>query len=155
MSDRQVVLDTETTGLSAADGHRIIEIGCVEMINRRLTGRTLHQYINPQRDIDEGAMQVHGLTPEMLADKPLFEQIADEFLSFIEGAELLIHNAPFDISFLDAELKRIKRSPVSKCCEEVTDGAHPQDGHDDGSWQQESCVADHPPGPATCPSEGR
>ena len=118
---RQIVLDTETTGLSPADGHRIIEVGCVEMVNRRLTGNTLHHYINPQRDIDEGAMQVHGLTLEMLADKPLFEHIADEFLAFIDGAELLIHNAPFDVGFLDAEFKRLKRDPVVKCCAAVTD----------------------------------
>lgn len=121
MSHRQVVLDTETTGLSAADGHRIIEVGCVELVNRRLTGKNLHHYINPQRDIDEGAMQVHGLTPEMLADKPLFEHIAEEFLTFIEGAELLIHNAPFDVGFLNAEFKRLKRAPVEQCCAAVTD----------------------------------
>jgi len=121
MSERQIVLDTETTGLSASDGHRIIEIGCVEMENRRLTGRTFHQYLNPERDIDEGAMQVHGLTLEMLADKPLFEQIADEFLEFVAGAEILIHNAAFDVGFLDAELKRLRRPPLSQFCGDVTD----------------------------------
>jgi len=121
MSERQVVLDTETTGLSASDGHRIIEIGCVEMENRRLTGRTLHHYVNPERDIDEGAMQVHGLTREMLADKPLFDQIADEFIEFVSGAEILIHNAAFDVGFLDAEFKRLRRDPLSKYCGEITD----------------------------------
>ncbi|MFK7962607.1 MAG: DNA polymerase III subunit epsilon [Burkholderiaceae bacterium] len=121
MSERQIVLDTETTGLSASDGHRIIEIGCVEMENRRLTGRTLHHYLNPERDIDEGAMQVHGLTLEMLADKPLFEQVADEFIEFVTGAEILIHNAAFDVGFLDAEFKRLRRKPLSQYCGEVTD----------------------------------
>jgi len=121
MSERQIVLDTETTGLSASDGHRIIEIGCVEMENRRLTGRTLHHYVNPERDIDEGAMQVHGLTREMLADKPLFDQIADEFIEFVSGAEILIHNAAFDVGFLDAEFKRLRRDPLSKYCGEIID----------------------------------
>ncbi len=121
MNDRQIVLDTETTGLSASDGHRIIEIGCVEMENRRLTGRTFHQYVNPERDIDEGAMEVHGLTLEMLSDKPLFEHIADEFIAFIDSAEILIHNAPFDVGFLNAELKRLKRDPLQTYCGEITD----------------------------------
>ncbi len=102
---RQIVLDTETTGLETSDGHRVIEIGCVELINRRLTGRHFHQYINPQREVDPGAMEVHGITNEFLQDKPLFSAIADEFLEFIRGAELVIHNAPFDIGFLDYELK--------------------------------------------------
>src|SRR5690554_3460681 len=102
---RQVVLDTETTGLETSQGHRIIEIGCVELVNRRLTGRHYHQYINPQREVDAGAMEVHGISNEMLVDKPLFEQIADEFLAFVEGAELVIHNAPFDIGFINHELK--------------------------------------------------
>jgi len=105
---RQVVLDTETTGISTADDHRIIEIGCVELINRRLTGQTFHQYINPQRDIDDGAIEVHGITNEFLADKPLFADIAEEFLQFIEGAELIIHNAPFDVGFIDHELNKLK-----------------------------------------------
>ncbi len=121
MSGRQIVLDTETTGLSASDGHRIIEIGCVELINRRLTGRTFHQYVNPERDIDEGAMEVHGLTLEMLADKPVFAQIADEFIEFIDSAELLIHNAPFDVGFLDAEFRRLKRDALQTYCGPVTD----------------------------------
>jgi len=106
---RQIVLDTETTGLEPEQGHRIIEIGCVELFNRKLTGRHYHQYIKPERDIDEGAMEVHGITNESLEDKPVFAQIADEFLAFIGDAELVIHNAPFDVGFLDAELKRIDR----------------------------------------------
>ncbi len=105
---RQVVLDTETTGLSTADGNRIIEIGCVEVINRRLTGQTFHQYINPNRESEAGALEVHGITTEFLADKPKFEEIINDFLDFIDGAELIIHNAPFDIGFLNYELSRIK-----------------------------------------------
>ncbi len=104
---RQVVLDTETTGLDHASGHRIIEIGCVELIDRKLTGKHYHQYTNPQREIDQGAMEVHGISNEFLVDKPLFGQIVDEFLTFIDGAELVIHNAPFDVGFLDAELTRL------------------------------------------------
>lgn len=100
---RQIVLDTETTGLEPEQGHRIIEIGCVELLNRRLSGRTYHQYINPKREIDAGAIEVHGITNEFLADKPEFSQIADEFMEFIRGAELIIHNAPFDIGFIDTE----------------------------------------------------
>ena len=102
---RQIVLDTETTGLSAAQGHRIIEIGCVELVNRRLTGREWHRFINPERDIDEGAERVHGISRESLEDKPYFNEIADEFLEFIQDAELVIHNADFDVGFLDHELK--------------------------------------------------
>ena len=105
---RQVVLDTETTGLSTADDHRIIEIGCVEVINRRITGETFHQYIDPQRDIDAGALEVHGISSEFLADKPKFAEIADDFLQFIDGAELIIHNAAFDVGFLNHELAKIK-----------------------------------------------
>ncbi|MTI63581.1 DNA polymerase III subunit epsilon [Methylophaga sp.] len=104
---RQVILDTETTGINTADDHRIIEIGCVEMIGRRLTGQTFHQYINPQRDIDAGAIEVHGITNEFLADKPLFADIAEDFLRFIDGAELIIHNAPFDVGFIDHELAKL------------------------------------------------
>lgn len=102
---RQIVLDTETTGLEPSQGHRIIEIGCVELVDRKLTGRHYHQYIQPQRLVDEGAMEVHGITDEFLKDKPLFGQIVDEFMAFVKGAELVIHNAPFDIGFLDHELK--------------------------------------------------
>ncbi|OUR65594.1 DNA polymerase III subunit epsilon [Methylophaga sp. 42_25_T18] len=105
---RQVVLDTETTGLSTADDHRIIEIGCVEVINRRATGETFHQYINPERAIDAGALEVHGISSEFLADKPKFAEISHDFLQFIAGAELIIHNAAFDVGFLDHELKKIK-----------------------------------------------
>lgn len=107
---RQVVLDTETTGLDPQQGHRVIEIGCVELQNRRLTGRHFHHYLNPDRDIDEAAIEVHGLTREFLADKPRFAQIEAEFIDFVRDAELVIHNAPFDIGFLNAELKRNKSS---------------------------------------------
>jgi len=102
---RQIILDTETTGLEPTQGHKIIEIGCVEMINRRLTGKHFHVYINPQREIDDGAMEVHGISNEFLQDKPLFKDIAKEFLEYVKDAELIIHNAPFDIGFLNSELK--------------------------------------------------
>jgi DNA polymerase-3 subunit epsilon len=105
---RQVVLDTETTGLEVEQQHRIIEIGCVELMHRRLTGRTYHQYLNPQREIDEGAQAVHGLTRERLAREPSFAEVHAEFLEFIRDAELIIHNAPFDVAFLNAELARIE-----------------------------------------------
>jgi DNA polymerase III subunit epsilon len=104
---RQVVVDTETTGLEVSQGHRIIEIGAVEIIDRKPTGRHFHRYVNPQRDIDDGAYEVHGISGEFLTDKPLFQEIVDEFLSFVDGAELVIHNAPFDVAFLDAELGRL------------------------------------------------
>ena len=100
---RQIILDTETTGLETRDGHRIIEIGCVELLNRRLTGNHYHQYIQPERDIVESAIEVHGITNEFLVDKPLFSTIAKEFLDFIKGAELIIHNAPFDVGFINYE----------------------------------------------------
>ena len=106
---RQIVLDTETTGLDPAQGHKIIEIGCVEMVNRRLTGNHLHVYINPQREVEAAALEVHGITNEFLADKPLFNDIARSFIDFVEGAELIIHNAPFDIGFLDHELAALKQ----------------------------------------------
>ena len=118
---RQIVLDTETTGLDPRSGHRIIEVACIEMENRRLTGRHLHKYINPEREIDAGAQAVHGITLEFLADKPKFADIVDEFLEFISGAELVIHNAPFDIGFLNAELRRLDRVPVETICNGVTD----------------------------------
>jgi len=118
---RQIVLDTETTGLDPRHGHRIIEVACIEMENRRLTGRHLHKYINPEREIDEGAQAVHGITLEFLADKPKFMDIVDEFLDFINGAELIIHNAPFDLGFLNAELLRLDRVPVETVCNGVTD----------------------------------
>lgn len=101
---RQIVLDTETTGINPADGHRIIEIGCVELENRRLTGRRFHEYINPQRKVDEDAVRVHGLDNHFLDDKPLFAEIVEPFLDFVRGAELVIHNAPFDMGFLNHEL---------------------------------------------------
>lgn len=105
---RQVILDTETTGISPTSGHRVIEIGCVELVNRRLTNRHFHTYLNPEREVDEGAFKVHGISTAFLQDKPLFKAILPEFLAFIEGAELIIHNAPFDVGFLNAELKIIK-----------------------------------------------
>jgi DNA polymerase-3 subunit epsilon len=101
---RQVILDTETTGLEVSDGHRIIEIGCVELVDRRLSGRHFHRYINPRREVDPGAFEVHGISNEFLADKPVFAQVANEFLEFVGGAELIIHNAPFDVGFIDHEL---------------------------------------------------
>jgi len=118
---RQVVLDTETTGLSAADGHRIIEVGCLEMIDRRVTGRTLHLYINPEREIDEGAMAVHGISLDRLRDEPRFEQIAERLIEFVDGAEVLIHNAPFDLGFLDAEFARLSRPVFRRHVLAVTD----------------------------------
>lgn len=119
---RQVVLDTETTGLEAAQGHRIIEIGCVELIDRRYTGRQLHRYINPERQIDDGAFEVHGLSSEFLADKPKFAELADEVIDFLSGAELVIHNAPFDVAFLDHELARLpdRRLQIKSICQ-ITD----------------------------------
>ena len=108
---RQIFLDTETTGLSPESGDRIIEIGCVEMVNRRLSGRNLHIYVNPERANHEDALKVHGITDEFLADKPPFGAIADELIEYLSGAEIIIHNASFDISFLDEELKRIGRPP--------------------------------------------
>jgi DNA polymerase-3 subunit epsilon len=105
---RQIVLDTETTGLEVSQGHRIIEIGCVELENRRLTGNHYHQYIKPDREVDQGAIEVHGITNEFLADKPVFAHIAGDFLDFIKGAELVIHNAPFDLGFLNSEIQRLE-----------------------------------------------
>ncbi len=107
---RQIILDTETTGLDPKQGHRIIEIGCVELLSRKLTGNNYQVYLNPEREIDEGAQQVHGLSAEFLSDKPLFADIVEEFLTYINGAELIIHNAPFDVGFIDAELKRLKHN---------------------------------------------
>jgi DNA polymerase III subunit epsilon len=107
MSRRQIVLDTETTGLSVEHGHRIIEIGAVELLGRRPTGVHFHRYVNPGRSIDEGASAVHGISAAFLEDKPSFAEIAEEFIAFVQGAELLIHNAPFDVGFIDAELERM------------------------------------------------
>jgi DNA polymerase-3 subunit epsilon len=115
---RQIVLDTETTGLDPSDGHRIIEIGCVELVNRRVTGNTYHQYIQPDRKIDAGAMEVHGITNEFLLDKPRFSDIAAEFLDFIRDAELIIHNAPFDVGFINHEfsLQKQRLKTLDKYC---------------------------------------
>jgi DNA polymerase-3 subunit epsilon len=118
---RQIVLDTETTGLDPRQGHRIIEIACIEMVNRRPTGHHLHKFVNPEREIDEGAAAVHGITLDFLADKAKFADIVDEFLEFITGAELIIHNAPFDTGFLNAELDRLGRVPVGTVCNGVID----------------------------------
>jgi DNA polymerase III subunit epsilon len=118
---RQLILDTETTGLNARGGDRILELGCVELVNRRLTGNNLHFYINPERDSDPGALAVHGLTTEFLSDKPKFGEIIDQFRDFIQGADLIIHNAPFDIGFLDVEFAMLGLPPVSKHCGEIID----------------------------------
>lgn len=113
---RQVILDTETTGLTPEDGHRIVEIGCLEVVDRRVTGRHLHVYLNPEREIDEGAAAVHGLTLERLRDEPRFAEVADRLLEFVAGAEVLIHNASFDVGFLDAELARLGRARFASVC---------------------------------------
>ncbi|MDP2788278.1 MAG: DNA polymerase III subunit epsilon [Pseudomonadota bacterium] len=113
---RQIVLDTETTGLDPAQGHRVIEIGALEILNRRITGATYHVYLNPERDIDAGALNVHGLSREFLSDKPRFADVAAEFLDFVRDAELVIHNAPFDIGFLNAELVRLEDGPMKQYC---------------------------------------
>ncbi|MEZ5646953.1 MAG: DNA polymerase III subunit epsilon [Burkholderiaceae bacterium] len=118
---RQVVLDTETTGLSAENGDRIIEIGCVELLHRKLTGRNLHQYINPERDSHEDALKVHGISNEFLRDKPRFAEIADQLLDYLDGAELIIHNAPFDIGFLNKELELLGRPPITSVISGVID----------------------------------
>jgi len=118
---RQIFLDTETTGLEHKLGHRIIEIGCVEMRNRRLTNRHFHRYLNPERDIDAGALAVHGISLEFLQDKPRFADVAAEFLDFVRGAELIIHNAPFDMGFLNAELSRLDMAPLDTVCHGVQD----------------------------------
>lgn len=111
---RQIVFDTETTGLDPAQGHRIIEVGAIEIINRRKTGRTFHKYIRPDREVEAGALAVHGITNEFLSTQPCFEELAEELLEFISGAELIIHNAAFDVSFLDAEFARLKRGHLVK-----------------------------------------
>ncbi|MDA8389257.1 MAG: DNA polymerase III subunit epsilon [Gammaproteobacteria bacterium] len=124
---RQIVLDTETTGLDPAEGHAIIEIGAIELVNRRITNADLfHEYINPRRAIDAAAVEVHGITSEMLADKPVFADIVERFLEAVQGAELLIHNAPFDVGFLNAEIRRVWESgrtlpvrQIEECCQIV------------------------------------
>jgi DNA polymerase III subunit epsilon len=113
MSSRLVVLDTETTGLEPKEGHRIIEIGCVELIDRRLTGNRYHQYIQPDRDIDEGAIEVHGISNEFLADKPRFAEIYQDFLAFVKDSQLVIHNAAFDVGFINHEFSQLKPAPKS------------------------------------------
>ena len=118
---RQIILDTETTGLNARTGDRIIEIGCVELVNRRLTGNNLHFYVNPERDSDPGALAVHGLTTEFLSDKPKFAEIANEILDFVAEADIIIHNAPFDIGFLDAELALLGKPSFREHCGEIID----------------------------------
>ena len=118
---RQIFLDTETTGLSAESGDRILEIGCIELDNRRLTGRTLHHYVNPGRSSHPDALRVHGITDEFLADKPPFASIAEEFLAFVAGAEVIIHNAAFDVGFIDAELARLKRPPLGQHASGISD----------------------------------
>lgn len=118
---RQIVLDTETTGLSAESGDRIIEIGCVELVGRKFTGNNLHLYVNPERDSHEDALKVHGITNEFLRDKPKFAQIADELVDYLSGAELIIHNAAFDVGFINMELQRLGRPDVSSFAEAVTD----------------------------------
>jgi DNA polymerase III subunit epsilon len=129
---RQVVVDTETTGLEVGQGHRIVEIGAVEIVDRKLTGRHFHRYVDPDRDIDDGAFEVHGISREFLADKPHFAEVAEEFLDFVRGAELIIHNAPFDVAFIDAELGRLngRTRRIAEACR-ITDslalarGKHP------------------------------
>jgi len=118
---RQIVLDTETTGLNARLGDRIIEIGCVELVDRRLTGNHFHRYVNPEREVEEGALKVHGITGEFLQDKPRFAEIVEELLEYLRGAELVIHNAAFDIEFLNEELKRLGREPLEACVAGVID----------------------------------
>ena len=118
---RQIFLDTETTGLYPAQGHRIIEIAAIEMINRRPTKNHFHVYLNPQRDIDPAAQEVHGITLEFLQDKPLFDSIAAELNDFVHDAELIIHNAPFDVGFLNCELGRIGLKPIETICAKITD----------------------------------
>ncbi len=118
---RQIILDTETTGLDPNQGHRIIEVAAVEMVNRRLTGNHLHRYVNPEREIDAGAMRVHGITPEFLQDKPRFADVAREFVEFIADAELIIHNAPFDVGFLNMELRLLDMTSLDTWCGGVTD----------------------------------
>ena len=121
MSMRQIVLDTETTGLNPRTGDRVIEIGCVELVNRQLTGNNFHRYINPERDSEEGALAVHGLTTEFLSDKPKFAEIVDELRDYVGGAEVIIHNAPFDLGFLNAEFERLKLPSFNQHIDSVID----------------------------------
>jgi DNA polymerase III subunit epsilon len=118
---RQIVLDTETTGLDPSLGHRIIEVAAVEMFSRQITDRNFHRYVNPEREIEQGALEVHGISSEFLADKPKFREVAKDFLEFVEGAELIIHNAPFDVAFLDRELELLGLKPIGQYCPVITD----------------------------------
>ena len=120
---KQIILDTETTGLDPKSGHRVIEIGCIELINRKFTGEQFHVYLNPDRDSEEGALKVHGLTTEFLSDKPRFNEVYDDFIKFIDKSELLIHNAEFDVKFLDHEIKLLsnKLPSISNCVSKITD----------------------------------
>ncbi|MGA7180421.1 MAG: DNA polymerase III subunit epsilon [Thiobacillaceae bacterium] len=118
---RQIILDTETTGLEPRLGHRIIELAGVELVNRRLTGNHFHCYLNPDREVDEGAMQVHGITSDFLEDKPRFGDVVGDFLDYIRGAELVIHNAPFDTGFLNSELDKLGLPPITQYCSAVVD----------------------------------
>ncbi|MDP2752153.1 MAG: DNA polymerase III subunit epsilon [Rhodocyclaceae bacterium] len=119
--ERKIVLDTETTGLDFRLGHRVIEIGCIEIVGRKPTGRQFHRYLNPERDIDAGAVAVHGLTNEFLADRPKFKEVADELIDFLRDAELLIHNAPFDMGFLNQEMKLLDKLPLDKITTNIVD----------------------------------
>ena len=121
MAARQIILDTETTGLNAKLGDRVIEIGCIEMLSRRVSDRNFHTYLNPEREIEEGAIKVHGLTNEFLADKPKFADVAAEFVEYVAGAELIIHNAPFDVEFLDRELELAGLKKLRHYCPEIVD----------------------------------
>lgn len=118
---RQIVLDTETTGLDPADGHRMVEVACVELVNRRLTGRHLHLYLNPDRDSDPEALAVHGLTTDFLSQHPRFEEVAHQLVDYVKGADVIIHNAPFDTRFLNAELTRVGLPVFESLCDKVTD----------------------------------
>lgn len=118
---RQIILDTETTGLDPGLGHRIVELACVEVVNRRPGTRDFHRYVNPERPSDPGALEVHGLTEDFLADQPKFRDVAGDFLEFVDGAELIIHNAPFDVAFLNAELARLDRPPIERHVASITD----------------------------------
>jgi DNA polymerase-3 subunit epsilon len=130
MSTRQVVLDTETTGLEVKDGHRIIEIGAIEIIGRRITERRFHQYVNPERECDDGALAVHGINREFLESKPKFRDICDDLIEFIREADVIIHNAEFDLEFLDAELVRAGRSRFTEYCAKITDSLqHAREQH--------------------------
>jgi DNA polymerase-3 subunit epsilon len=130
VNQRLVVLDTETTGLEVKDGHRIIEIGAVEIVGRRITERRFHQYVNPERECDDGALAVHGINREFLESKPKFRDIVDDLIEFIRGAEIIIHNAEFDLEFLDAELMRAGRSRFIEYCGKITDSLqHAREQH--------------------------